>query len=120
MLKRRDIAVWIILSILTCGIGSMFWLAFLVNDLNEADYLEGHQQLSGGIVILLTILTCGIYQIYWLYKAGERIERIKSEKGIYSSQNTGIVYLLFSIFGFQIVSYALLQDSLNKLADLGQ
>lgn len=66
---------------------------------------------SGGMVFLLTIVTCGIYSYYWMYKMGERCDRINMVNG-----NSNILYLLVSIFGFGIIAYCLMQDTLNKVA----
>ena len=51
-----------------------------------------------------------------MYKQGEKLDMAKTDRGIASS-SSGILYLILSIFGLGIVSYALMQDSLNKLAD---
>ena len=64
---------------------------------------------SGGIVFLLSIVTCGIYLFYWLYKMGEKCDRIKG-----TSSSSGILYLILGIVGFSIISYCLMQDTINK------
>ena len=44
-----------------------------------------------------------------------KIDTAKNSHGIPSS-NTGIIYLILVFFGLGIIAYALMQDSLNKLA----
>ena len=61
------------------------------------------------IVFLLTFVTCGIYGLYWLYKMGERCDRIKRIQG-----NSNILYLILGLVGFSIISYCLIQDTINK------
>lgn len=112
MIKQRNIAVCIILSIVTCGIYGLYWLACLNNDTNTA---SGTFSTSGGMVVLLTIITCNIYGIYWAFKQGEKIDAAKASRGIPSS-NSGILYLILSLFGFGIIAWALMQNELNKLA----
>ena len=112
MVTQRNIALCIILSIVTCGIYGLIWLVFLTDDTNT---VCGQPGTSGGMVILLTIVTCGIYSLYWAYKQGEKLDEAKQAKGL-PSGNSGILYLLLSIFGLGIIGYALMQDSLNKLA----
>lgn len=114
MIKQRDIAVAIILSIVTCGIYGLYWFVCLNDDLNELTDREG---TSGGVALILSLVTCGIYTIYWMYKAGERVDELKSRRGK-EAQYSGIVYMVLSLFGFGIVSYALIQDELNKNAQL--
>ena len=106
MIERRNIAVCIVLTLVTCGIYGIYWIVCLTNDVNGT---------SGGMVVLLTIVTCGIYGIYWAYKQGEKLDFTKNNRGIPSS-NSGVLYLILQIFGFGIIAYALMQNELNKLA----
>ena len=112
MIQKRNIAVCIILSIVTCGIYGIYWFICLNNDTNTASNTFG---TSGGVAFLLTLVTCGIYGFYWAYKQGEKIDAAKASRGIPTS-NSGIVYLLLSIFGLSIVAWALMQNELNQLA----
>lgn len=114
MIKRRDIAVAIILSIVTCGIYGLYWFVCLNDDLNELTDREG---TSGGVALILSLVTCGIYTIYWMYKSGEKVDELKSRRG-QTSQYSGLVYIVLTLFGFGIVSYALIQDELNKHAQI--
>lgn len=112
-IARRDIAIAIILSFVTCGIYGIYWFVNLVNDLNTASDSAG--DTSGGIVFLLSLVTCGIYGIYWFYNAGKKVDYISKKYNGTASDNS-IVYLLLAIFGFGIVNYALIQNELNKVA----
>lgn len=112
MITQRNIALWIILSLVTCGIGSIIWFILLTDDTNTA---VGKPGTSGGIAFLLTLVTCGIYGIYWAYKQGEKLDEAKQAKGL-PNGSSAILYLLLQIFGLGIIGYALMQDSLNKLA----
>ncbi len=112
MVKQKNIALCIILSLVTCGIYGIIWFIMLTDDTNTA---VGKPGTSGGMAFVLTLVTCGIYSLYWAYKQGEKLDEAKQAKGI-ASGNSGIVYLLLSVFGLGIIAYALMQDSLNKLA----
>lgn len=112
MIQKRNIAVCIILSIVTCGIYGIYWFICLNNDTNTASNTFG---TSGGVAFLLTLVTCNIYGIYWAYKQGEKIDTAKANRGIPSS-NSGILYLILTLFGFGIVAWALMQNELNQLA----
>ena len=113
-MQKRDIAISIVLSIVTCGIYGIYWFIVLTNDVNEIT--DNKQDTSGGICFLLTLVTCGIYGIYWAYQVGENIERTKNARGIVCS-NTGVLYLILALFGFSIITYALAQNEINKLMD---
>lgn len=113
MIERRNIAVCIVLTLVTCGIYGIYWIVCLTNDVNTVS--GDVNGTSGGMVVLLTIVTCGIYGIYWAYKQGEKLDFTKNNRGIPSS-NSGVLYLILQIFGFEIIAYALMQNELNKLA----
>lgn len=112
-IKKREIAVAVILSIVTCGIYGLVWFINIINDLNTA--AQTPDDKSAGMIILLTIVTCGIYGYIWLYKAGEKVDKIRQMNGE-SSQDSSLLYLLLAIFGFSIVDYCLIQYELNKVA----
>ena len=117
-MKQRSVGIAILLSIITCGIYGIYWLIML-ND--ETNYVSGHQQdgTSGGVVFLLTLVTCGIYGYYWCYKQGEKqgekLNEAKMQRGIMVDSSASVLYLILSIFGLSIVSYALMQSELNKM-----
>lgn len=110
MFKERNIAVAIILTIITCGIYGLFWMASLSNETSE--YLG--QEPSGGTEVLFAIITCGIYGIYWNYKMGKKLYDVQARTSSTPSDDSTL-YLLLSIFGFSIVSLAIMQSKLNNL-----
>ncbi len=110
--KERNIAVCIILSLVTCGIYGIYWFICLNDEMNIA---HGQPGTSGGVAFLLTIVTCGIYGIYWAYVQGEKVDDIRERCSVARSSN-GILYLVLTIVGLQIVVYALLQNELNMMA----
>lgn len=113
MVEKRSIAVAIILSIITCGFYSIYWFVKLTDEVN---YASNHpQDMSGGMALLLTLVTCGIYGYIWYYKMGEKLDELATAKAR-PTQSRGVVYLVLGLFGLGIVSYALMQDSLNQLA----
>lgn len=114
--KNRNIALCVVLSIITCGIYGIYWLVCLVDDLNVASGRTG--DTSGGMVFLLSLITCGIYGIYWMYKAGEKVAYIKQRNTGEVDSSSSVLYLILGIIGFGIVAYALIQSELNKVATL--
>lgn len=112
MVREKNIALCIVLSVITCGLYGMYWMVCLADDVNAVSNEYG---TSGPVVLLLTIVTCGLYGWYWLYKSGEKIDRMKTQRG----ENAGylaIVYMLLGIFGLGIISYALMQSEINRCA----
>lgn len=115
-IKNRNIALFVILSIVTCGIYGYYWLYCVNEDVNKS---LNEQDMSGGMVILLTIVTCGIYGIIWAYQTGNKITKIKRMMGDqYAESNLGVLYLVLSLFVTFIVPLALAQNELNKYASI--
>lgn len=112
MTERRNIAVCIILSFVTCGIYGIYWFICMTNDANTVS--NRPYETSGGVAFLLSIVTCGFYSWYWAYKQGEKIDEAKRLRGLPAGSN-GVVYLLLCIFQLSIVAYALMQNELNNL-----
>lgn len=113
-IPRREIALCIVFSIITCGIYGLYWLYQLTENVNTLD--PDPNSMSGGMVILLCIITCDIYGWFWMYKQGERLDKLKAARGL-PSGNLNIIYLLLGIFGLAIVSYALMQNEINQLIE---
>ena len=114
MIKQRNIAVCIILSIVTCGIYGLYWFVCLTDDMNTAAEEQG---TTGAVALLLTIVTCNIYGLYWAYKMGEKVDIVKAKNGMQTS-NSGIMYLILNFLGLSIVTWALIQNELNQVADV--
>ena len=104
---NRSIVVCVILSLVTCGIYSLFWLVVLNDDINLLS--DEPSPTDGVMVIILSFVTCGIYGLYWYYKMGNAVDRIKQSGG-----NTGILYLILALFGVGIVNLCLMQDTVNN------
>lgn len=112
MVRERNIATSIILTIFTCGIYGIIWFISLTD---EAGYANEDRSMSGGMAFLLTVITCGIYSIYWNYKMGLTIYQAKQKRDLAGSNNS-ILYLILSIVGLGIVNYCLMQSDLNDIA----
>lgn len=109
-IKKRSIVTAIILSLVTCGIYSIYWFVALTNEMNKASGREN--DTNGGIAFLLSLVTCGIYSYFWAYQMGEKRDIVANENG-----SSNILYLVLSLFGLGIVVYGLLQDTLNKAVE---
>lgn len=112
MVKEKNIALCVILSLVTCGIYGIYWFVTLTDDTNT---ISGEEGTSGIVAFLLTLVTCGIYGLYWAYKCGEKIDNAHQNRGEAAS-NGGVLYLILYIFG-GIIAYALIQNEVNKFAD---
>ena len=112
--RERNIAVSIILSLVTCGIYGIYWFITLTDDVGR---LSKDSRLSGGICFLLTIVTCGIYGFYWAYLIGKAIYNIKAEKGIANNSDNSVLNIILQVFGLNIIILAISQNEVNSLVN---
>lgn len=106
-IKQRNIVTCIILSLVTCGIYSIYWLIMLakeavsVKDATDSGILE--------IVLMLFLPFLGFFM------AEKKFAEGCAAKGITHSDNS-VLYLILGLLGLGIVSACMLQNDLNKLA----
>lgn len=112
-IRRREIAIAILLTFFTCGIYGIYWFIVLSDDVKTASKDESLP--SGGVAFLLSLVTCGIYGIYWAYRMGKGIAAARQNAGLEATDNS-VLYLVLQIFGFAIINYALIQNELNTIA----
>ena len=93
MLEKRNIAVEIILSIVTCGIYAIVWFIRLTNDVKSAAGDEKFQ--SGGVAFLLTLITCGIYGIIWMISINDDVNSILMDLPIETYMKEEIASIMF-------------------------
>lgn len=98
-MKRRNIVLAVIFSVITLGIYAIYWYICLTNDSNRMNPQE--KTASGELAFLFSVLTLGIYNIYWSYKLAKKVG------------DSEILYLILSLFGFGIVNYILAQSKIN-------
>ncbi len=113
-IEERNIAMVIILSLITCGIYGIYWFVKMTD---EAKQLSSSDNAGGGLAFVYTLITCGIYTIYWNYKMGKNMYEAGQKYEINIEDNS-VIYLVLSLFGLGIVSECLMQNDLNKFANV--
>lgn len=122
MIRKRTLLSYILFSIITCGIYSIyFWYCF-TEDINRVCEGDGQDSPNYIIVILLSIVTCGIYMWYWYYKQGNRLQVAAPRYGLNFNEN-GTTILLWMLFGALIcgigpfIAYYILIKNMNAISD---
>ncbi|MDO4796679.1 MAG: DUF4234 domain-containing protein [Coriobacteriales bacterium] len=118
---NRDIALYILLTIITCGIYNYYFVYLLAEDANAICKDDGDETPGILIYILLNIITCGIYNIYWMYKLAERL---KTNAPRYNTtlEQGGSEIMLWMILGLftcgicSFVAMSFIIDNMNKLS----
>ncbi len=95
---NRNILLYIVLSIITLGIYSYYFVYKLAQDINIMCANDGEK--TGGLVafILLSFVTCGIYEVYWMYKIANRLYNNAPSYGLRFNEN-GTTILLWYVVG---------------------
>ena len=106
-MKKRNIALAIIFTIITCGIYGIYWYIVMTDDANRLTPGTSYQT-SGGVAFLLTLVTCGIYSLSWNSQMGKKVDQMNN------GGSNAVVYLMLAIFGFSIMNWGLLQNEINK------
>lgn len=112
MVNQRSVGLAIILSLITCGIYGIYWFITMTNDVGK---LSGDSTFTGGKNFLLTLVTCGIWSFIWAYQVGKQVEEAQRQRGLMTSDNS-VLYIILTLFGLGIVTYALVQSDVNKMA----
>lgn len=112
----RNIILYILLTLVTCGIFEFIWLYMIASDLNKLNAQKGKAPLGEPIlVVILSIFTCGIYTVYYLWKAGNAVYDLSDHR---LSDNSTLLALL-GLF-LTPASLAILQDQMNALVESGE
>lgn len=94
----RGIVMYIILTIITCGIYAFYFIYKLAQDVNEMCKEDGKK--TGGLIafILLSYVTCGLYALYWNYQVAKRLQMNAPKYGI-TVKESGTTILLWCTVG---------------------
>lgn len=94
----RSLIGWLLLSIVTCGIYSYYFLYCLARDINTMCQEDGDSTPGIAAFILLSFVTCGFYALYWYYKIGNRLQANAPRYGLVFQEN-GTTILMWQIVG---------------------
>jgi len=128
-MKKRDLVLWVIVSIVTFGIGGIVWFAKITNDVNflskQQDKAntplvpEEEQYTTSWIAALFfTIITFGLYGLYWAFKTSRAVFVAKKAKGMVESTDYSVINLILGFLGLGIVIQVILQNELNEFCDI--
>lgn len=111
-MKKRNVALCVIFTIITCGIYGLYWMAQINNCVNEL--ADPPKKTGGGVAVLLTIVTLGIYGFYWVYKMGGLLDAVLAKRSM-PTQNRSVIYLILQVIGLGFVGWILMQSTINSM-----
>ncbi len=109
-MKKRNVFLAVLFSIITFGIYYIYWFVSLTNQSNK---LAPKNATMGGVgAFFVSILTFGIYQAYWAYRMGEKAGEMLNKN------SDGFLYLVLWFFTLGIVPTCLGQSAVNKTVEM--
>lgn len=108
-IKNRNIVVAVLLSFVTCGIYGIFWCWNMYKD---ASKVIGEEKILT-FILMLFLPFIGFYLLEKDFAAA------CASKGIEHKDNS-VIYLILPFLSLAIVDYCLVQNDLNKLADVAE
>lgn len=108
-INKRDIGICILLSIITLGIYGIYWMYLLVQNTRLIQ-----KDMNSCMGEMLCLVLIPFYSLFWWYTRGEKVKYEFAIHNYYSMSN-GIVYLILSILGLNIISMAIMQSDFNSL-----
>ena len=115
MIKKRNIIICILLSIITLFIYTIYWFITLTNDIEEISNREEYKT-KGYIAFLLCLCTFSLYGIYWTQKMSRSLFKTRLNRGLYAKKII-IKNILLGVITLGIYPMCSLTYDLNKLID---
>ncbi len=94
----RSLLVFILLTIITCGIYSWVFIYQLIQDVNIACDGDGEETMNFWLFFLLSLVTCGIFAYVWYYQLGNRLQNNCARYGQPTTEG-GTAVLLWMLLG---------------------
>lgn len=114
-MKRRNLAICMILDVITLGLYGFYWMTRIADDTNVLAGPE--KRISGVKVLLFGFITCGIYIYFWAWRMGKLLAGARIDRG-FPPRNCKVEFLIW-MFVAPPVSLALMQNEINKLNEPG-
>lgn len=114
-IRERNVVLYFILSLLTCGLFCLYWFCTLNDDTNR---VSNHPEGPCGVVaLLLSFVTCGIYGWFWAYAMGSRVDEARQARLGLPDGSSGALYLILALLGLPLLAFIIQQSELNRMAD---
>lgn len=111
-MRKRSVASVVVLSIITCGIYSVWWTYVTCRDLQAK---SGVSKIPPVVTTLLMLFVSAAGGALLGYDCNESINGLKEKNGL-PKQDNMILWLLFGVF-IPVVTVALIQNEINQLPD---
>lgn len=111
MLQNRSVATVIILSLVTCGIYSLYWTYVTIEALDN----EGQSSNMPAIVqFLLTLFLANVGYILFAINANNNLNSIRAKRGAMAKDQM-VLYIILAVV-CPIAFVGVLQNDINEIA----
>lgn len=111
MFTNKSVVVVIVLTIVTCGLYSIYWYWKAINELYNAGG-KSLGNLTPGIQFLLFFVYVG--GVVFAINADDNLNAVKQQRGLTAADNK-VIYVILALV-FPIALMALVQNEMNQLA----
>jgi hypothetical protein len=111
-IEERNIIVYTILTLVTCGLWGLVWWFQIGSDLQRA---TGGDKPNVAIDFLLSIVTCGLWGIVVIIQWPEYINKARQARGMTVVGDAQVMSIVLAIFT-GIGHYIYWQSQLNKIS----
>ena len=115
-MNRRNIALDLILTVLTCGLWN---LVVQYDQIQSLNILMKEEKYNIWKISLYIILTCGIYFIYFEYlKSVDFARHRQPQPELHGADDSdAIIAVILTLFGLPWIYDAILQTKINEYID---
>jgi len=107
-----SIPLYLILTLLTCGIWNLYWNYRQMVACNE---MLGREEFNFLTWFVLVIVTCGIWHIFYQYKMGSCIVEIQEKMNKRVFEGLPILSCIVTLLGWSIIVDIIHQNEINKV-----
>ena len=111
MFTNKSVVVVIVLTVVTCGLYSIYWYWKAINELYNAGG-KSLGNLTPGIQFLLFFVYVG--GVVFAINADDNLNAVKQQRGLTAADNK-VIYVILALV-FPIALMALVQNEMNQLA----
>lgn len=108
-----SIALYLVLTLFTFGLFNLYWN---YRQMQSCNALLHDRRFSWLLWIFLSLITFGIYHFYYQYKMGSALNEIQRIHELPVTEGLPILSLVATLIGFGIVTDAIHQHELNRIA----
>ena len=118
-MTKRDSWMPPLLALVTCGGYYFYWQYITTEELKNA---TGREDINPTTDLLLSLLCCGFWGIYVQFRNAQVVHEVFQARGVHHEDKSTFIllmHLLTAVNGLtSFIAMMMLQDELNKLADL--